>query len=777
MIPTKFLLSFLLFDLTKGEPYSAPMSTSSSTTSFWHALGDDVWFPMLQSSTLPRSRLLDPRHDEEEEGRDWSILQVALSKDTGRLLSVHGDGEATVHELGINQQWNPIYSSRNSSSNSSNRSVVAFSRFVDDDDPASLWAEKTVTVMKASLSPSGRVLAVVERFDSTLNTELTASVVTVLSLDTKEAIGSVPDRCFESDPVSFSHLVLEDNFLVIACDGWDEQRGLVQVYALQPSWQLMVELTGDEPGDKFGSQASLDATLPQFLRLAVSAPGFNRDSGLVRVYDLTTDAIDGGWYYQQVGTDLLGNEPGDGFGSSLSLSHTGEVAMAIGALGPTRHGPERTNGRVEMVSFARSPFQASTWIRHQVLEDETSDNNFGSFVHLTADAQRLVVASRSSENEYFEKVAFYERSGNNWNRSNTKAPRLVRTAALSSSGYVLATLSVADLKGSDFPWGRIRAMVDYTPFCSITSACGDNPFLDRKACRFGLDAVAEPSVCESLFMSNHSGIEPPCTWVTASQRFVDNPTTAMVPSVPAPPSSPPAPALSPSVSPVWERPSTLPPKNSSSPVIPVEAPLLGCVCDRSSRCVDDMLAEGEELVVCVQAGDEDQAQLLKVSSFYLQQGSVRFTVIDREGTRLQSASSRCFASVCQVIVSRIQSSLLTKGETSLVAAGTVDYSVTGANRKLRTSRFRSLTTDEKDYFQGYFSVVINLDRPAVDEQKAGTSPLQSSTAFWISLVTMVGLLLFCLKCAFQSIKQSRCDDDNDSSVVSKGSPIHNQQSM
>jgi hypothetical protein len=95
------------------------------------------------------------------------------------------------------------------------------------------------------------------------------------------------------------------------------------------SWiQLGQDIDGEAPTDYFGSAVSINATGTIVAIGATQNAGIGTYSGYVRIYQYNNNANDPSWI--QMGQDIDGEAPKDGYGFSVSLNDTGNI-VAIGA--------------------------------------------------------------------------------------------------------------------------------------------------------------------------------------------------------------------------------------------------------------------------------------------------------------------------------------------------------------------------------------------------------------------------------------------------------------
>jgi hypothetical protein len=128
----------------------------------------------------------------------------------------------------------------------------------------------------------------------------------------------------------------------------NENTGKVKVYKLNgSSWtQMGNDLNGEEQGDQFGFSISIseDGT-----KLAVGSPYHDSKRGRVQIYSWNIDKWD------QMGSDIDGEAQGDYSGYSVSLSSNGNV-VAIGS--PNNYGNGSQSGHVRIFEW-----NGSIWVQ------------------------------------------------------------------------------------------------------------------------------------------------------------------------------------------------------------------------------------------------------------------------------------------------------------------------------------------------------------------------------------------------------------------------------
>lgn len=165
--------------------------------------------------------------------------------------------------------------------------------------------------------------------------------------------------------------------------------------------QLGNTLEGDLEDDLFGNGLSINAA---GTRIAVGATKPD-ETGAVKVFDFDDDI--GVW--EQIGDEIVGENPEDFFGIRLRLNAEGNI-LAIGALGNDGNGPD--SGSVKVYNY-----DGNNWVQlGATLMGDTDDEWFGYNVSLSDDGTILAVGSprKDSNGEDSGSVFVYKFEANNW---------------------------------------------------------------------------------------------------------------------------------------------------------------------------------------------------------------------------------------------------------------------------------------------------------------------------------------------------------------------------
>jgi hypothetical protein len=191
-------------------------------------------------------------------------------------------------------------------------------------------------------------------------------------------------------------------------DGGGNARGHVRIYDWNGfAWnQVGSDIDGENDGDQSGYSVSISA---DGSRVAIGAP-YNSSTitqaGHVRVYELFGGS-GGSWV--QVGSDIDGGWFYDRSGTSVSLSADGS-RVAIGA--PFNDGGGNDSGHVRVYQLVDN-----TWVKlGGDIDGEAAGDESGRSVSLSADGSRVAIGSRynSDGGFYAGHVRIYDWNGSNW---------------------------------------------------------------------------------------------------------------------------------------------------------------------------------------------------------------------------------------------------------------------------------------------------------------------------------------------------------------------------
>jgi len=228
--------------------------------------------------------------------------------------------------------------------------------------------------------------------------------------------------------------------------------GQVRIYEWNGSqWiQLGGDIEGESSHDRSGRSISLSADGTMVAIGAALNDGNGNNSGHVRVYDWD------GSTWVQVGSDIDGEESGDQSGWAISLSANG-TRVAIGA--PVNDGSGSTQGHVRVYDW-----NGSNWI--QVggdIDGETSGDESGYSVSLSADGNRLAISSRRNDENGTDSghVRLYQWDVNEWVQLGSDLDGEAAgdlsgwSVSLSSDGMRLA-IGAPENDGNGFGSGHVR---------------------------------------------------------------------------------------------------------------------------------------------------------------------------------------------------------------------------------------------------------------------------------------------------------------------------------
>jgi hypothetical protein len=194
------------------------------------------------------------------------------------------------------------------------------------------------------------------------------------------------------------------------------------------SWvQLGSDIDGDETNDHYGQRVSISA---DGQRIAVCATGDFFKLGYLRAFEFI------GQDWVQMGNTIIGDSLGEIFASGIAMSGNGN-RLAVGAHNSNENGNQ--SGVTKIFDW-----DGTNWIQigNKILGDNPSDLLGGS-VSLTPDGNRIAISARcvqSSNPEAFEGFArVYEWNGQVWNKLGGKIEAgAVCSVSISSDGETVA---------------------------------------------------------------------------------------------------------------------------------------------------------------------------------------------------------------------------------------------------------------------------------------------------------------------------------------------------
>jgi hypothetical protein len=172
-------------------------------------------------------------------------------------------------------------------------------------------------------------------------------------------------------------------------DNNGDDSGQVTVYWMDgegSSWERLGQsMYGSNANDQFGLSISLSSNSNT---LAIGSPGGG--AGYVRVFSLTSgDKTNDAKTWKQTGQDIFGDEDGDEFGYSVSLSGDG-LTIAVGAAWDGEMNGENS-GSVSVYQMEESE---SNWIQiGDDIDGEAADDESGLIVSLSADGNKVAIGS------------------------------------------------------------------------------------------------------------------------------------------------------------------------------------------------------------------------------------------------------------------------------------------------------------------------------------------------------------------------------------------------
>lgn len=237
------------------------------------------------------------------------------------------------------------------------------------------------------------------------------------------------------DGIGIPKSISSDGSIIAYSEIYENNRiGTVSVYRNNgSSWVKMGNsIAGNIEGDRFGERLSLSSN---GLIIAIGTRRYNNSTGKVMIYTFN------GNDWIQKGNNIYGNNQGDWFGESISLSSDGSI-LAVGARGVNL--THLGNGQTSVYHF-----DGNEWIQiGNVINGTEFGDQLGSSVSLSLDGNTLATSSPSSGvSNNFGHVSIYENINNNWIKkgndiiTDTLGNAFGKIIKLSSNGSLLAVSS------------------------------------------------------------------------------------------------------------------------------------------------------------------------------------------------------------------------------------------------------------------------------------------------------------------------------------------------
>ena len=191
-------------------------------------------------------------------------------------------------------------------------------------------------------------------------------------------------------------------------DGNGVSSGHVRVYLFNGSdWvQVGEDIEGENAGDLFGESVSLSSDGSKLAVGAIDNDAGGSNAGNVRVFTWDGSA------WTQLGQSIVGESAGDESGSAVSLSSDG-LLLAIGSPGNSGGGSGR--GHVRVYAWTGTEWEQ----RGSDIDGENNSSASGSSVSLSSDGSTLAIGATSNTNfngDASGHVRVLEWSGDEWLR-------------------------------------------------------------------------------------------------------------------------------------------------------------------------------------------------------------------------------------------------------------------------------------------------------------------------------------------------------------------------
>ena len=199
--------------------------------------------------------------------------------------------------------------------------------------------------------------------------------------------------------------------LAVGAPGWydsDDRPGYVRVYMKEDDeWtQLGEAIEGDANGDMFGWSVSISS---DGTTVAIGAPTNDDFSGYVKVYEAVEDGDGGVARWQQVGQDIDGENEVDLSGWSVSLSADG-MTVAIGAVYNDDGGVD--SGHVRIYNLIDDEWEKIG----EDIDGQNPGDEFGTSVSISSDGLTVAVGApyNNDNGDFSGKVQVYRLIDGYW---------------------------------------------------------------------------------------------------------------------------------------------------------------------------------------------------------------------------------------------------------------------------------------------------------------------------------------------------------------------------
>ena len=204
--------------------------------------------------------------------------------------------------------------------------------------------------------------------------------------------------------------------------------------------QIGSDIDGESSGDNSGYSVSLSSDGKV---VAIGAPKNNSQSqsGRVRIYKNNNEV------WEQIGSDIDGELPGDLSGTSVSLSYNGNII----AIGTPKNNSQSQSGRVRI-------YKNNNEVWEQIgsdIDGELPGDLSGTSVSLSSNGNIIAIGAPNNKGS-FGQVRIYENNNGVWQQSGndieseTAGNFLGSSVSLSPNGKIVAIGSlVSDLNGID----------------------------------------------------------------------------------------------------------------------------------------------------------------------------------------------------------------------------------------------------------------------------------------------------------------------------------------
>lgn len=319
------------------------------------------------------------------DGNDWNQLGADIDGDNaydqaGTSVAISADGNTVI----IGAIWND-----GSATNSGHARIFRFdgNAWIQLGSDIDGEASSDRSGYAVAMSADGNTVVVTARDSDGAGSD--SGHARVFSFDGSDwiQIGGDIDGEASGDSSGWSVAMASDGQTIaigaIFNDGNGSNSGHARVYRLvNNSWtQIGADIDGEAAGDNSGYSVSMNSDGNRVSVGAISNDGNGTDAGQVRVFEFD------GTNWIQIGSDINGDNPGDGFGLSVDMSADGNT-IVVG--GPFASENGANSGEAKIYRFDGADWNQLA----NILDGEFAGDQTGWAVAISADGSKVAIGEK-----------------------------------------------------------------------------------------------------------------------------------------------------------------------------------------------------------------------------------------------------------------------------------------------------------------------------------------------------------------------------------------------